>query len=86
MLEPRVTALEQKIERVENSLQRIELIVTELRERSSHQATAADVARIDGRLSNIPTTWQIVAILAALLFGVSGLLFTAGNFLAHSAK
>jgi len=36
---------------------------------------------IEGRLSMIPTTWQIVAILATLLIGLSGIIFATSKFL-----
>jgi hypothetical protein len=86
MLEQRVEKLEQRAEHSEGSLQRIELIATELKERTSHPASAADVAEIKGRLNSIPTTWQTVAILATLLIGIAGLVVATNNFLAHSGK
>ena len=51
-------------------------------------AVKADVARVDGRLDGIdkrfamiPTTWQTISIIAMLLLGISGIIFTAGRFL-----
>ena len=58
-------------------------------------AVKADVARIDGRIdgiekridavdkrfSMIPTTWQVISIIAMLLMGIAGIVFTAGRFL-----
>ncbi|WP_375453278.1 hypothetical protein [uncultured Methylobacterium sp.] len=34
---------------------------------------AAKIGTIDGKVSNIPTVWQMIALMAALLAGVSGL-------------
>jgi chromosome segregation ATPase len=35
---------------------------------------------IDKRLASIPTTWQIVAILATLLIGISGIILATGRY------
>jgi hypothetical protein len=74
-LERRVVKLEFKIDHIEEALRRIELALREL---------AADnkdfrIVGIEGRLSQIPTGWQTKAILATLLVGMSGVLFTASR-------
>lgn len=40
------------------------------------KASTADVKELSGKVSNIPTTWQTVAIIAALLAGIGGVSFT----------
>jgi hypothetical protein len=39
------------------------------------------MAGIEGRLSQIPNVWQTIALLATLLIGLSGIVFTASRFL-----
>ncbi|MGX9984549.1 hypothetical protein [Methylobacterium fujisawaense] len=64
--------------------------LTKIEERLEHTATAASMAaghgelsekigRVDGRTSSIPTTWQTVAIIAALLVGIAGVSFTVSK-------
>ena len=72
MLEHRVSSLELRMERVETSLQRIEIVVAETNERTKHLSTSAEVNLIKGRIENIPTTWQTVSILGILMVGVIG--------------
>ena len=86
MLEQRDDKLEQRMDRMEGALPRIELIVTELKEGTSHLATASDLVEIKGRLNSLPTTWQTIAILATLPIGIASLVFATTNFLAHSGK
>lgn len=61
--------------------------LTKLEERLDHTATAAALAsgygdlnakieKVDGRLSNIPTTWQTIAIIVGMLVGIAGVSFT----------
>lgn len=40
------------------------------------KASSADLRDLSGRVSSIPTTWQTIAIIAALLVGISGISFT----------
>lgn len=49
------------------------------------KASTADVRELSGKVSNIPTTWQTVAIIAALLVGIGGLSFTISR-LAEPAR
>lgn len=88
MLEKRVETLEGDMKDVKATLSRLEIAFARFEERLSHTATAADVenvrasiARVEGRLSQIPSTWQIVGILAALLFGVASVVFATTNFI-----
>lgn len=61
--------------------------LTKLEAQLDHTATAAALAsgygdlngkieKVDGRLSNIPTTWQTIAIIVAMLVGIAGVSFT----------
>ena len=67
--------IEAKLERSDEALRRIEdalKVLVDLREK---------VAHIDGRLNNIPTFWQTFSLMAMLLLGIAGLIFTASRFL-----
>jgi hypothetical protein len=67
--------IEAKLERHEEALRRIEdalKVLVDVREK---------VAHIDGRLANIPTFWQTLALMATLLIGLSGIIFSASRFL-----
>jgi hypothetical protein len=92
MLERRVDALEADMKEVKASLLRLETGFARIEERLSHVATVSDiatvresVARLDGKLTQIPTTWQIIGILAGLLFGVASLVYATNNFLDHKS-
>ena len=39
------------------------------------------IAFVEGKISQLPTTWQIIAILSGLLVGIAGLVYTTTNFL-----
>jgi uncharacterized coiled-coil protein SlyX len=89
MLETRVAALEikvggieTKIDRIEISLNRIEETLKMLADKSEAMQKSINdlrekVAHIDGRLANVPTSWQIVGI----LLGIAAIIFTASRFL-----
>jgi hypothetical protein len=90
MLERRVEALENDVRDMKSSLSRLEVGFARMEEKLAHLATGADianiresVARVEGRLSQIPSTWQIVGILAALLFGVASVVYATNTFLAQ---
>lgn len=92
MLERRVEILEADMKEVKASLSRLETGFARIEERLSHVATVSDiatvresVARLDGKLTQIPTTWQIIGILAGLLFGVASLVYATNNFLDHKS-
>ena len=95
----RVVALEVKIDRIDGALARLEPAVREIAVDNRKQfvdllsrigAVEARLAGVEGqmegvkgRLALVPTTWQIIAILATLLIGIAGIIFTASRFL-HS--
>ena len=91
-LELRVSLLELKFSQIADTLQRIESALKELstdnREFRNQlmdlsiklAGVEGRITGIEGRLSGIPSTWHIVAILATLLFGVSGIVFAASKF------
>jgi len=75
-----------KIDRIEDILRRVETALRDLASDNrdfQKQVTelTVKIATLDGRVANLPSTWQIIAILAALLFGVSGIAFTAARFM-----
>ena len=104
------------MDRVENSLQRIEISVAELNERTKHLATSNDIREIlgrmgemngrmgemsgrmaglatsaevnliKGRIEAVPTTWQIIGILSALLLGVATFGFAAASIIRATQK
>ncbi len=92
-LERKIDRIEAKLERHDDAFRRIEEALKALaddnrefrRQLADLTAKVANVEGrilgIDGRLSQIPTTWQIVAILATLLIGIAGLIFTASRVL-----
>ncbi len=68
-MEQRVERLERKVDQIETIVTRIDLrvaeIVGELRQLpkgADYASLKADVARIDGRLTNIPTMWQMLTM------------------------
>ena len=97
MLEQRVDALEKRSDRIEGKLDRIDETMKEIRvslvEISANLRNCAskseiadlqkDVAYVRGRLENVPSFWQMIALISAMLIGIAGIAFTAGKFL-HS--
>ena len=43
--------------------------------------TGIDITSVEARFQYIPTTWQIITIMATLLIGLSGVIFATGNYL-----
>jgi hypothetical protein len=98
MLEQRVGRLEEKVERIEAILVRLEPQIKEILLTGAKQAdlnkVQLDIAEMKGRLSGIegrigsvegrfnqvPTIWGMLGIVATLLIGIAGLMFTAGKF------
>jgi chromosome segregation ATPase len=81
-----VVRVENKIDGHDEALRRIEEALRYLAEDNKNFSKIVTelrgkVAHIDGRLANIPTVWQTIAILASLLVGLSGIIFTASRFL-----
>ena len=93
VLEEKVGRIELKLDRVESKLdrhdeafRRVEDALKSLAEDNKRFSTSlADlrekVAHIDGRLANIPTFWQTLSLMAMLLIGIAGIIFTASRFL-----
>ena len=85
-VEKSVMRIELKLERHDEAFRRVEEALKsisvdiktltnagfDLREKAAH---------IDGRLANIPTFWQTLALIATLLIGIAGLLFTSSKVL-----
>ena len=85
MFEARVGRLEDDMKSVKASLERIETKLTDVQVKLGETggrigAVDGRLAGIEGRLGSIPTTWQIIGILAALLFGVASIVFAASRF------
>jgi chromosome segregation ATPase len=96
-LEERVTVLEQrverKIDRIESKLDRHDEAFRRIEDAlkslaldhkdfvKSQMDLREKVAHIDGRLANIPTFWQTLALQATLLLGIAGLIFTSSRLL-----
>jgi hypothetical protein len=96
MFEARLKSLESRSERLEAGFQRLEVGFARIEERFASIATKDDVSRLEtrlvseisevrGRVANLPTTWQIVGILAALLFGMASLVYATTTFLAQKS-
>ena len=96
-LEQSFSKIVSKIDRVDAALMRLEPAVGEIaadnRKRFDEVSlrlagVEARLAGLDGRFlgvegrfSSIPSTWQIIGILGALLIGISGIVFSASKFL-----
>jgi hypothetical protein len=92
MLEQRVVALEARLDKLDVKVDRIEAAVLRLEPLLRDISTrltdlSVKVASIEGRMSGlegrfsqIPTTWQIIAIFATFLIGLTGLLFASAKF------
>jgi len=79
-----IAKVEGRLERVESRLEGVEVRLAGVDIRfSGVEGRLAGVdgrlAGIEGRLSMIPTVWQNIAILGALLIGLSGLMFTSAK-------
>lgn len=68
-MEQRVGRLEQKVDRIEAILTRLEPRISEivgemrsLPKAADYASLKADIARIDGRLTNMPTMWQMLTM------------------------
>lgn len=96
MLEQRVAALEEKVGRIDATLQRLEPkiseMVGELRQipkvadymtlRTDVAAVRERVAEMQGRLANMPTTWGLIAFVIGSCLASAGLAFTIARLLA----
>jgi hypothetical protein len=66
-LEQRVLRLEEAFVRVDQRLITIETEIKHLPSAADYAALRADIARIDGKLSNMPTTWQLFVALVTTI-------------------
>jgi hypothetical protein len=58
----RVSRLKLKTDKMQESLNRIELMLVEMRVELKSKASSADVAEIKGKMSQIPNFWQQMGI------------------------
>jgi hypothetical protein len=81
-LDQRVAILEKKIDRIEVKLEKHDEAFRRIEDALKALIDIREkVAHIDGRLNNIPTFWQTFSLMAMLLIGIAGLIFTASRFL-----
>jgi chromosome segregation ATPase len=91
--EQRVERIDRKIDRIESKLDRHDEAFRRIEDAlkslaldhkdfvKSQMDLREKVAHIDGRLANIPTFWQTLALQATLLLGIAGLIFTSSRLL-----
>jgi uncharacterized coiled-coil protein SlyX len=65
---PHQPNLEMRVSSIETRLERLESIVDEIRKEM--QAVRIDLARMDGKISNLPTTFQLLYMQAGLILAV----------------
>jgi hypothetical protein len=80
MLEQRVTKLENAFERIEQRLVGIETELKHLPKATDYASIKADIARIEGRLTNVPTTLQMLVMLITTGSVGVGIVFTVLRF------
>lgn len=83
MLDARVTRLEDDMREVKASLRTIELAVAEIKhlpKASDYAGLKADVARLDGRISQTPTMLQLVGIVVTTWTAGAAIVFTLLRF------
>jgi len=66
---------------MEQRVARLEIDVAEIK--GDIKALIRDLAELKGKVSNMPTAWQIVGLNFGLAIGVAGLVFTIAKFAAH---
>jgi hypothetical protein len=71
--EGRLTALERRVEEIQSSLTRIETKIDQL-------PKAADFYELKGRVSQLPTVWQLFLPLIAFTIAIFGLSFALVRF------
>ncbi len=79
-LDGRVTALEEAIARFDTILLRLEGKMDRLEAKLEHLAKATDLAELKGRVSQLPTVWQLLGPIMAMIFAVFGLAFALLRF------
>jgi hypothetical protein len=87
MLEQRVARLEDDMRDIKSALGRIEQRLAGIEGELKHLPKAADyatikadVARVDGRLVNMPTTWQLFTALITTWAAGAAIVFTLLRF------
>ena len=88
MLEKRVTALEERLGRIETILTDLAPKITEIQLTGAKQADVngirLELAEMKGKVSTLPTTWQMysamIGAVATASLAVSGLIFTILRF------
>jgi hypothetical protein len=79
-LEKRVDKLELKTDRLQESLNRIELILSEIRGELKTKASAVELAEVKGKISQIPNTWQMITMILGSQITLFGLFFALMKF------
>ncbi|TPQ45342.1 hypothetical protein C2U72_26865 [Prosthecomicrobium hirschii] len=87
MLEKRVERLENDLREVRTTVSRLETLLIEIRanfanvaSRDDASKSREDMARIQGRLENMPSVWQMITVVLGSQIALAGLLFTAIKF------
>lgn len=96
MLEGRVSALEERMERIETILQRLEPRITEIALTGAKQgelsalrigfvselsALRVDLAEVKGRVVNLPSTWTLISFAVGSCLASAGLALTISRLL-----
>ena len=80
MLEQRVSVLEEALSRIGQRLTGIESELKHLPKAADYASIKADIARIDGRMTNIPTTLQMLVMLITTWSVGVGIVFAVLRF------
>jgi hypothetical protein len=75
MLEQRVARLEEDMKEIRSALIRIEAELTHMPKAMDYTALRTEVAEIKGRLTNLPTTLQMLVMLITVWSVGSGIIF-----------
>jgi hypothetical protein len=88
MVEQRVAWLETKVGDVDRRLSSIELLLADIKGQLTQMPKAGDiavirvdVARLDGKVSNLPTTWTLIAFAVGACLASAGLAFAIARFI-----
>ena len=80
MLEQRVSALEQKLDRIENILVRLEPDIRDFARNGARQAdlhkVQLELSEIEGKLSSYPTWWMLLVAVIATWGAGAGIVFS----------
>lgn len=80
MLEQRVTRLEDDMKEIRSALARIEAELKHMPKAMDYAALRSEVAEIKGRLTNLPTTLQMIVMLITVWSVGSGIIFAVLRF------